>query len=154
MRVLLISANTERINMPVVPVGLGAVAVATQEAGHDVELLDLMNVEHPVSVTKRAVETFGPDVIGISVRNVDDQSMENPVFLLDQVREVIKDCRAVSEAPIVLGGAGYSIFPESALLYLGADMGIQGEGERAFPILLSFLERGNDLSRVSGKKKV
>ena len=150
MRVLLISANTERINMPVVPVGLGAVAVATQEAGHDVELLDLMNVEHPVSVTKRAVETFGPDVIGISVRNIDDQSMENPVFLLDQVKEVIKDCRAVSEAPIVLGGAGYSIFPESALLYLGADMGIQGEGERAFPILLSFLERGNDLSRVPG----
>jgi radical SAM superfamily enzyme YgiQ (UPF0313 family) len=150
MRVLLISANTEPINMPVVPVGLGAVAAATQEAGHDVELIDLMSVSAPVLVAKEAVAKFGPHVIGISVRNVDDQNMEDPIFLLDQVREVIKNCRRASGAPIVLGGAGYSMFPESALQYLGADMGIQGEGEIAFPALLSSLEQGDDLSRVPG----
>ena len=32
MRVLLISANTEMINMPVLPLGLGCIARATQEA--------------------------------------------------------------------------------------------------------------------------
>ena len=43
-------------------------------------------------------------------------------------------------APIILGGAGYSIFPESALRYLGADMGIRAKesgvscpGERISP---------------------
>jgi len=42
MRVLLISANTEKINMPTLPLGLACVAAATQEAGHEVAMLDLM----------------------------------------------------------------------------------------------------------------
>lgn len=150
MKVLLISANTEPINMPVLPVGLGAVAAATREAGHHVELLDLMNVSAPALAAQKAAENFSPDVIGISVRNVDDQNMDDPTFLLDRVREIIESCRMISRAPVVLGGAGYSIFPLSALSYLGADMGIQGEGENAFPMLLSSLERGYDVSRVPG----
>jgi radical SAM superfamily enzyme YgiQ (UPF0313 family) len=40
--------------------------------------------------------------------------------------------------------------PEAVLAYLGADMGIQGEGEKAFPILLDHLERGDNLSGVPG----
>jgi radical SAM superfamily enzyme YgiQ (UPF0313 family) len=150
MRVLLISANTEPINMPIIPVGLGAVAAATRDAGHEVELVDLMNVSDTGLVINNAVEAFQPDVIGISVRNIDDQNMEQPQFLLDQVKAVISDCRSFSNAPVVLGGAGYSVFPESSLEYLGADMGIQGEGEIAFPRLLALMQQRADLSRVCG----
>ena len=150
MRVLLISANTEPINMPIIPVGLGAIAAATRDAGHEVDLVDLMSVSDIRSVIKKAIEGFQPDVIGISVRNIDDQNMEHPQFLLDQVKAVIADCRSFSNAPIVLGGAGYSVFPESSLAYLGADMGIQGEGELAFPILLALMDRGADLSEAPG----
>ena len=42
----------------------------------------------------------------------------------------------LSDSPIVLGGAGYSMFPESALAYLDADYGVAGEGEIAFPDLV------------------
>jgi len=42
MRVLLISANTEKINMPTLPLGLACVAAAAQKAGHDVAMVDLM----------------------------------------------------------------------------------------------------------------
>jgi radical SAM superfamily enzyme YgiQ (UPF0313 family) len=150
MKVLLISANTEPINMPIIPVGLGAVATATAETGHEVELLDLMSVADTQSVIKEAVERVQPDVIGISVRNIDDQNMEDPQFLLDQVKAVISDCRSLANVPIVLGGAGYSVFPQSALSYLNADMGIQGEGEIAFPTLLGLMEQGADLSGVAG----
>jgi len=146
MRVLLISANTEPINMPIIPVGLGALAAATRDAGHEVDLVDLMSVSDTRLVIKEAVNKFQPDVIGISVRNIDDQNMQHPKFLLDQVKAVIADCRSFSNAPIVLGRAGYSVFPESSLAYLGADMGIQGEGEVAFPVLLALMERGADLS--------
>jgi radical SAM superfamily enzyme YgiQ (UPF0313 family) len=76
--------------------------------------------------------------------------MENPRFLLDQVKKVVTDCRNFSDVPIILGGAGYSIFPESALNYLEADMGIQGEGEMSFPLLLDRIERGVDLSGIPG----
>ena len=56
-----------------------------------------------------------------------------------------------SRSPVVLGGAGYSLFPAAALDCLGADMGIQGEGETAFIQLLESLEGGRqDLSAVPG----
>ena len=141
MRTLLISANTEPINMPIIPLGLGCLAGAVRRAGHEVELVDLMCVSDARSVIKDSIERFGPDVIGISVRNIDDQNIENPRFLLNQVRDVIADCRMFSDARIVIGGAGYSIFPESALAYLAADVGIQGEGEIAFPALLHAWKR-------------
>lgn len=150
MRALLISANTEPINMPIIPLGLGCLAEAVRRAGHEVELVDLMCVSDARSVIKDSIERFGPDVIGISVRNIDNQHIESPRFLLNQVRDVIADCRMFSDARIVIGGAGYSIFPESALAYLAADVGIQGEGEIAFPSLLARMEKGADIRGIPG----
>ena len=150
MKILLISANTETINMPTLPLGLASVAAATQEAGHEVTMVDLMAEKDAPSILNGAVEGFRPDLIGISVRNIDDQNMENPRFLLKPVKDIVAVCRRRSGATIVLGGAGYSIFPESALAFLGADMGIQGEGEATFPELIERIERGADISGVPG----
>ena len=150
MRVLLISANTERINLPTFPLGLACVAQATMDQGHEVEWLDLMAEREPEEAVTRTLERFQPQAIGISVRNIDDQNMANPRFLLEQAREVVRFCKSVSESPIVLGGAGYSLFPQSSLEYLGADMGIQGEGESAFPLLMEALEKARPLSDVPG----
>ncbi len=146
MRVLLISAANEAGSIVPLPLGLACVAAATERAGHHVRLLALgANAAYEADV-RHAVEQLAPDVIGISVRNIDDQNMQSPRFLLATQRKVVAACRAASSAPIVLGGAGYSIFPESALAYLGADMGIRGEGEAAFPALLSWLEQGRPSS--------
>lgn len=150
MKVLLISANTERLNMPTLPLGLACVAAATQKAGHDVAMVDLLTEKDAKSGLKKIFEGFRPDLIGISVRNIDDQNMENPRFLLEPVREIVAHCRSLSEATIVLGGAGYSIFPEGALSFLGADMGIQGEGEVIFPALIDRIERGASLFGLPG----
>ncbi len=150
MRVLLISANTETINMPVLPLGLACVAGATQAAGHDVKVVDLLGQEDARATLEAAIREFQPEVIGISVRNIDDQCMESGVFLLELVKDVVSACRRLSNAPVLLGGAGYSIFPRSALAYLEADMGIQGEGERAFVTLLERLDRKADLSGIPG----
>jgi radical SAM superfamily enzyme YgiQ (UPF0313 family) len=150
MRVLLISANTSEINMPTLPLGLVCVAAATKAAGHAVELLDLLSQQEPLAQVQAAIDSLRPDVIGISVRNIDDQSMEKTRFLLQEVKDVIAVCRSYSRAPIILGGAGYSIFPESVLSYLGADAGIQGEGEAIFPALLGKLQKGLRLSEIPG----
>lgn len=150
MRALFISANTERINLPTMPLGLACVAEATRQAGHAITLIDLMAERVPEEKIRRVAEEFDPEVIGISLRNVDDQDMAAPRFLMDQAREVVVACRRFSHAPIVLGGAGYSIFPASALEYLGADMGIQGEGEGIFPRLLEGLEQGRSVAHLPG----
>ncbi len=150
MKALMLSANTERINLPTMPLGLACIAEATRNAGHEVVLVDLMAETDTKGAIRRSTEEFAPDVIGISVRNIDDQNMEDPRFLLAQVREVVRACKKFSDAPIVLGGAGYSMFPESALKYVGADMGIQGEGEACFPALLDRLEHRRSLKGLPG----
>jgi radical SAM superfamily enzyme YgiQ (UPF0313 family) len=150
MKVLLISANTEPINMPVLPLGLAYVAAAIDSQGHTVKMLNLMMQTDTHKALCEAIVEFNPEIIGISVRNIDDQNMENPRFLLEAVKDVVITCRKNSHATIVLGGAGYSIFPQAALDFLEADVGIRGEGESAFLTLLERLRDKKDLSEIPG----
>ena len=150
MKILLISANTETINMPVLPLGLAFVNAALMNRGYDTRVINLMDEENTEAVLPRTIGNFAPDVIGISIRNIDTQDIKNPVFMLGPVKSMVDRCRKLSRAPVVIGGAGYSIYPEAALAYTGADMGIQGEGETAFPELLERLAAGRPVSDVPG----
>lgn len=149
MRTLLVSANTEQLQMPVLPMGLACVAAAAGRAGHEVRVLNLMTRDDLESFQlEGAFSGFNPEIVGISVRNIDDQCMKAPKFLLEAVKKVVEACRTLTSAPIVLGGAGYSIYPRSALAYLKADMGIAGEGEAAFVKLLDRLSRKAEFSDI------
>jgi radical SAM superfamily enzyme YgiQ (UPF0313 family) len=150
MRVLLLSPNTERVNMVTIPLGLGLVAAAARAAGHAVSFLDLMNEPDPQDAVHRAIAATDPELVGISVRNIDDQNREEPRFLLPRVKTVVEACRNLTAAPIVLGGAGYSIFPAPVLRYLGADFGVTGDGEAVFAELLECLGSGADPSILPG----
>jgi radical SAM superfamily enzyme YgiQ (UPF0313 family) len=136
--------------MPVLPLGLACVAAAAESRGHTVKMLNLMVPSDPHAAIDKAFQDFNPEIVGISVRNIDDQNMENPQFLLEPVQEVVTACRRHSSAPIVLGGAGYSIFPRAVLDFLRADIGIQGEGEGAFLTLLKRLHERKDISTIPG----
>lgn len=150
MKVLLISANSEQINMPVLPLGLAYVATAADSQGHKVKMINLMMQTDTQKALHEAIDEFNPEIIGISVRNIDDRKMESPRFLLETVKEVVTSCRKYSDATIVLGGAGYSIFPQATLDFLDADIGIQGEGESAFLALLNGLHEKKALSDIPG----
>ena len=151
MKVLLISVITENLYMTVLPLGAAYVAASAMNAGHEVEMLSLRSGDGEYNeILEKTISRLKPDAIGISMRNVDDQRMENSVFLLEPVKEVVKNCKKLSSSPVVLGGAGYSIFPSQALSYLGADMGIQGEGEASFTMLLKRLDKNLDISEVPG----
>jgi radical SAM superfamily enzyme YgiQ (UPF0313 family) len=126
------------------------VATATERAGHQVKLVNLTSEEGSDQFLRRIIRSFCPDVIALSVRNIDDQGMPDTRFLLDQVKEVVTYCRTSTKAPLILGGAGYSMYPESVLAYLEADMGIKGEGEKAVPALLEQMDSGGDISKIPG----
>jgi len=111
MKVLLISANTETINMPVLPLGPAFVNAALTAKGFDTEMLNLMDAADARGMLAKTIREFHPDAIGISVRNIDTQDIKNPVFMLDPVKSMIGWCREHSSAPIIIGGAGYSIYP-------------------------------------------
>jgi hypothetical protein len=78
VKVLLISADTEQFNMPVMPLGLACVSAAVAKAGHDVKILDLMFEKNAGAILKKTIAEFDPECIGFSVRNIDDQNFEIP----------------------------------------------------------------------------
>jgi radical SAM superfamily enzyme YgiQ (UPF0313 family) len=142
MRVLLVSANREHLPDPTFPLGLGYIASATQQAGHEVDVADLCFGRQPVQDLRRQIATFRPKVVGLSIRNVDNAAYPLTVDYLDRHREVVTAIRQSTTAPLVLGGSGFSILPEAYMETLGGDWGVRGEGEQTFVALLDALENG------------
>ena len=89
MRVLLISANTETINMTVLPMGMAFVARALEDAGHEVSQINLMAEREALEKLAESIQKIKPDIIGISVRNIDDQVSLQPRFLLEPVKDIV-----------------------------------------------------------------
>jgi radical SAM superfamily enzyme YgiQ (UPF0313 family) len=150
MRTLLVYSNRARILEPAPPIGLSYVATATRAAGHDVRFVDLMLSRDPQNDLRRALAAFEPEVVGISVRNIDNVVAQRVTRHLDDLGVVLATVREHSSARIVLGGPAASILGPSALERLDADFVVVGEGEAAFPELLSALASGGDLRGVSG----
>jgi radical SAM superfamily enzyme YgiQ (UPF0313 family) len=150
MKVLLISANRTEINMRTMPLGLAFVAEAVRRRGHEVEMLDLVQVKDAIAHIERVISRSAPGVIGISIRNIDDQTMRGTDFLYKDDREIVSLVRKLTDRPIVLGGAGYSMFPDAILADSEADLGIEGEGEVAFVRLIEALETGEPPGSIPG----
>jgi radical SAM superfamily enzyme YgiQ (UPF0313 family) len=147
MRVLLISANPLTAPYPVYPLGLDYVAGAISDK-HRVKIVDV-NDAGDVAGIGQVVDTFEPEVIGISLRNIDNTDTTDPRGFIGIYRELIDNLRRVSRAPIVLGGSGFTIFPVEMMQALSAEYGIIGEGER-FAQFLDALANGDDETRVPG----
>jgi len=148
MRVLLVSANREMLPSPVVPIGPLAVAAALRDA-HDVSLLDLCFEDDPSAAIERAVRDVDPEVIGLGLRNLHTNAYDGMEGLIQGYAEIVRSFRDLTDVPIVLGGAAYSLQPETLLGRLGADYGVVGEGERTFRDLVDGLARGALPPRVS-----
>jgi radical SAM superfamily enzyme YgiQ (UPF0313 family) len=150
MRVLLVSANQERSPDPVAPLGACYVATATAARGHAVAFLDLCFSTAVEDDVRRAVADARPDVVGLSLRNVDNCAYPDTVSYLPHYRRVAAACRHVTDAPLVLGGSAFTTMPAYYLPALGARLGVVGEGEVAFPALLAALAAGEDAGAVPG----
>ena len=127
MRILLIATNKHqrlmsRMNAFPAPIGLAYIAGYLDPERHDVKILDLMFSEDYLDETERVVREFKPDLIGISLRNLDNVSYMDPQWTLPGPKEVIDKVRSITEAPIVCGGPGFSLLPEACFDYLEPDL--------------------------------
>jgi radical SAM superfamily enzyme YgiQ (UPF0313 family) len=147
MKVLLISANTTNTPHSVYPLGLDYVAGALMPR-HEVRILD-MNRAAGAELLEAALRDGAPEVIGISIRNIDNVDTLAIKSYIPGYEQIIRLVRDRSAAPIVLGGSGFSIFPGELMSLLGADFGVVGEGE-AIVLLLDALEAGADPSALPG----
>jgi len=135
---------------PITPLGLAYVAAAARDSGHNVKLVDLNFSENYKNDIANAVSNNSPDVIGISIRNIDNVTMLHSVYFLPKIKEVIAYLQGVGTAPIILGGPGFSMMPKEIMQETCADYGVIGEGERAFCSLLDCIQHKRKPHGVPG----
>ena len=155
MKILLVATNQtdrfmDRMVVRPVPIGLAYIAAAVDEDRHQMRVLDLMFSEDGPSDVEQALKNFQPDLVGLSIRNLDNQSYFNPVWNLPAVRDIVDRIRECSSATILCGGPAFSILPAECLEYVGADLGIAGDAAEVFSTLVDRLESGDDYSDIPG----
>ena len=152
MNVLLIQSYLGGNETPVYPLGLAC--LKSELDGMNVRVFDPnLSEEGREQVYMRLAEIladFCPDVIGISLRNIDSTNKRNVVFYYDEFIQLVvflKKHRA--KTVIVVGGSGFSMFAETIMNSRPEiDFGIYLEGERTFPALLQSLNAPENVSSI------
>jgi radical SAM superfamily enzyme YgiQ (UPF0313 family) len=143
--------NTNRMTPPIAPIGLDYVAGAARRAGIETDLVDLALAADPDAALKARFAGKTPRLVGLTFRNVDDCFWPSAEWFVPDLAETVKRVRGLTDSPVVLGGIGYSIFPDRILQHTGADFGIRGDGERAIVQLVAELSKARpQLERVEG----
>jgi radical SAM superfamily enzyme YgiQ (UPF0313 family) len=150
MLAMLTLINTNRMQPPIAPLGLDYVAGAARAAGGDVELVDLCLAADPDRALDAHFSRHTPDLVGLSFRNVDDCFWPSAQSFLPTLRRDVAAVRQRTDAPIVLGGVGYSVFPRQIVEHVQADFGLHGDGEQAVVALLQELRGRRQWDRVPG----
>jgi len=127
--------------------GLDYVANAIA-SDHQVRLADMNHMEEDDALAE-VIDDFQPDVIGISLRNVDNSDTTDPRGFVPEYGELVRTVRGHSNALLVLGGSGFTLFPREIMETLDADYGIIGEGER-LSLLLGAIENQEKTSHIPG----
>ncbi|HMK57352.1 MAG TPA: radical SAM protein [Dissulfurispiraceae bacterium] len=143
MDVLLVNTNRCDQPFPVMPLGACMVADALSQHGHRTRMLDLMFDPDPIASLRRALKSGSFDIVGFSLRNIDNNDMRQPQFFLDGLPAMVDAVREISDAKIVIGGAAVGVMPDDILRFSGADYAVVGDGEIAAPELLSLIEGNN-----------
>ncbi|MFX1500631.1 MAG: B12-binding domain-containing radical SAM protein [Promethearchaeota archaeon] len=146
MRVLILSGSREIVHVMVPPIGEAYLTSYLISQGHEVELLDLTLSDDYKKDVANAIDNFNPQVIGISIRNVDSTTYPGNLFFYIPVKIIIQYIKQLIEPdiPMVLGGAGFSIFSEEILKDLNHNLGVIGDGEYVFAEILKKIENNED----------
>ena len=141
MRCLIVSTNRVLNPYPVYPLGAALVTGALQAAGHDCRHYDFL-AGGGVTGLKQAMTEHQPELVGLSIRNIDTVDSTAPDAFLSDVLEIMHIVRQHTRATVVVGGPAFSILPDALMASLRPDYGIIGEGETLLPWLADRLQQG------------
>jgi radical SAM superfamily enzyme YgiQ (UPF0313 family) len=147
MKILLVNPNRYH-SPPVPPIGLEYVASSLADKGHAVELVDLCFSENTAQDIDKAVQTFRPDISGVTVRNVDTVLYHTNEFFLDEIKAVVARLKSEHGLKVMIGGAGVSADPEGILDYLNADIAVAGPAEETVHDVLDSIQDTRDSKRI------
>jgi radical SAM superfamily enzyme YgiQ (UPF0313 family) len=145
MNVLLVSANLFKEPEPVFPLGCAYLIAALKREGHEVSFLDLLFHGGAAEALKKKAAGLRPGLVALSVRNIENLDFPSNRSLVPELRSIIHEIKSATEAPLAVGGGGFSVAPKSFLSTVGGDVGIAGEGEEVLPRLASDIEKNGSL---------
>jgi radical SAM superfamily enzyme YgiQ (UPF0313 family) len=148
--ILLVSANTFTVPYPVYPLGVSYLYTYLKERlpGYQLEIFDF-NFK-TLDDFSNLLTTKSFDIIGVSLRNVDDTNIYEQNSFLNWYKQITDRVKLLSPAKLVLGGAGFSIFPELIFEKLQPHFGIKGEGEETLLQLINCIDNKSDFSAIEG----
>ncbi|MCP4645067.1 MAG: radical SAM protein [bacterium] len=147
-RILLVNPNRVTVPYPVAPLGL-CIMASVLDRDYDVQVFD--GTFSGTEGLRDAILAHSPDYVGLTIRNIDNVLMENSEFYITGIAsDFMPVIREATDAPVIVGGAGFTILPEEVLAALDADYGVVGEGEDAMVALLQTLDSGGDPRTVPG----
>ncbi len=133
MKILLVQAYLGGHEDPVFPLGLNYLARYLD--GHDIAVFDPNVAEDPDRALSEKISAFNPDLVGISLRNIDSTNKRRVVFYYRFFREMVARIRAdvKNTCRIAAGGSGFSMLAREIMAdEPGIDYGFVREGEKAF----------------------
>jgi len=130
VRTLIVATNREKAPVPVAPIGACNIATVLADAGHDVHFVDLMWEKKPQAALQKAIDRVRPELIGMSIRNMDNTSWMNNIWYLDDARDYVRLAKQ-SGTPVIVGGPAVAVAPGPVVSYVEADYGVWGDGERS-----------------------
>lgn len=151
MRVFLVNANRFKQPWPVIPIGICCLASALKKANHIVKVADLCFSRKPEADLAESITAFAPEVVGFSIRNLDNCSGYRTKFLLNDIRDrMILPLKRLFSGPIIIGGAAVGISASEMLKFFDLPYAIRGDGELAMIEFLKRLHKGESLHGVAG----
>ncbi len=138
MKILFVQSYLGGKEPPVFPLGISC--LAAQLSGHDIRIFDTNISRSPFEELKETIDDFSPEVIGISLRNIDSTNKRNVAFYYDYLKETIDLIKRSSGAKVIIGGSGFSMFAREIMEdEPRIDYGVYLEGEGIIAVLLENL---------------
>jgi radical SAM superfamily enzyme YgiQ (UPF0313 family) len=142
VKILLVQAYLGRkeITGPIFPLGLAYLAGVLKD--HDVRMLDMNVEDDPYAALSTALSDRVPDVVGLSLRNIDTTLFVDRFLYFKTVAPtaaLIK--KTAPHAKTVIGGAAFSMYAMKIMERVADfDIGVYKEAEASFPELLENLD--------------
>ncbi len=143
MRILMVQTpSVEGLSSErVYPLGIVILAGIAKCAGFDAAVFDMNLHVDPFGALKERLLAFQPDVVGLSLRNIDPLGNKQTSLVIPFVTAARMVAGLLPNARILAGGTGFSLFPERIMREVPEiAYGLVGEAEDTFPRLLASLD--------------
>ena len=140
MKILLLQSYNGQETIPLFPLGLACLASCLQD--YELEIVDLNLFDNPFEILEEKLENVQPDIICVSLRNIDNQNRLSLKYFYIDFQTIIRRIKQVSpSACLIVGGAGFSMFAQEIMEQNPEiDFGGYLEAEESLPELLKNLE--------------